>query len=152
MMFRPASATHSNIAFTNGNVATPDQTIANTTALSLDTESDLSDAIDPPASSVKPSLSIEQDNNMTSQDERSNAQAYSSEDAMGSDDGEFDLESPLPPPPARVATSGSPSPSEGSSRRGKRKASVEEEDYINVNPELYGLRRSVSQAITLTER
>lgn len=89
---------------------------------------------------------------MTSREERSNAQAYSSEDAIGSDDGDFEFESPPPPPPAaRVATSESPAPSEGSSIRGKRKASVEEEDYINGNPELYGLRRSVSQAITLAE-
>ena len=79
---------------------------------------------------------------MTSQDETSNAPGYSSEDAIGSEDGDYDFEVPQPPP-ARDAASKSRSSSGGSSSLGKRKASIEADDYINENPELYGLRRSV---------
>ena len=78
---------------------------------------------------------------MTSQDDESNDHGYSSEDAMGSEDGEYDLEPPIPPP-HREATSESPCSTQSSSTYGKRKASVEPDDY-NENPELYGLRRSV---------
>lgn len=63
------------------------------------------------------------------------------EDAEGSDDADYDIESPVDAP--------SPTPSsnnstvEPSGRIGKRKASVDDDDHILQNPELYGLRRSV---------
>lgn len=63
-------------------------------------------------------------------------------DAEGEPDGDYDSESP---PPARANGVRSQSlTSGGSSRSRKRKASVEEDEYITQNPELYGLRRSVS--------
>ena len=83
---------------------------------------------------------------MASQDEVSNGPGYSSEDALGSMDGEYDLEASQPPP-TRNAAFKSRSSSRGSSTLGKRKSPVEEEDYMNENPELYGLRRSVCLSV-----
>ena len=148
-MYRPTSSTPSDLAFTNGSLATPNQTLADSSAVSSDSESDLSDAIDPPASSIKPSPLIEHNDTMASPDDGSNVHGYSSEDAMGSEDGEYDSEPPLPPP-QRVATSESPCSTQSSSTYGKRKASVEPDDY-NENPELYGLRRSVCLSDTMAE-
>lgn len=42
-----------------------------------------------------------------------------------------------------------PDASPGSSRASKRKAEVAEDTFIKANPELYGLRRSVSCAVSL---
>jgi chromodomain-helicase-DNA-binding protein 1 len=62
-------------------------------------------------------------------------------DAEGEPDGDYDSETP---PLARVNGARSQSlTSQGSSRSRKRKASVEEDEFITQNPELYGLRRSV---------
>ncbi|KAF2842224.1 chromodomain helicase-like protein [Patellaria atrata CBS 101060] len=62
------------------------------------------------------------------------------EDAEGEEDADYDVESPPP------AVSDTPQVDESSSsesqRPSKRKASVEGDDYMLQNPELYGLRRS----------
>lgn len=63
------------------------------------------------------------------------------DDAPGEEDADFDMESPQL---GQVnATSHDRSSSESSSRPGKRKADVDDEEYMKQNPELYGLRRSV---------
>ncbi|KAI9816398.1 MAG: hypothetical protein M1832_005065 [Thelocarpon impressellum] len=59
---------------------------------------------------------------------------------MDSEDAEFDLESPLPPQ-TNGAREGS-STSQDSRPAAKRKAGLEDDEYIMNNPELYGLRRS----------
>ena len=63
-------------------------------------------------------------------------------DAEGEPDGDYDSETP---PPVRVDDGRiRSSTSQESKRPSKRKASVEEDEFITQNPELYGLRRSVS--------
>ena len=66
-------------------------------------------------------------------------------DADGSEDAEYDLDTP-PSAPADTHQDGRSS-SEDSVPSRKRKASPEDDDYIKQNPELYGLRRSVSHLI-----
>jgi chromodomain-helicase-DNA-binding protein 1 len=62
-------------------------------------------------------------------------------DAEGEPDGDYDSESP---PSEQAESDHAPSSSsQGSRRPPKRKASSDKEDYIEQNPELYGLRRSV---------
>jgi chromodomain-helicase-DNA-binding protein 1 len=61
-------------------------------------------------------------------------------DAEGEPDGDYDSESP---PSEQAESDRARSSSEESRRPPKRKASSEKEDYIEQNPELYGLRRSV---------
>ena len=140
-MYRPTS-TPSNHPFSTESVQKPSNASNGLSPMPSDTESDLSESIDPPHSSLNPALSIEHENNTTSSERISNAQGYSSEDALGSDDGDYDMESPLPPHPVRASASESPSSSGSMSVLGKRKASAEQEDYYD-DPELYGLRRSV---------
>lgn len=62
------------------------------------------------------------------------------EDAEGEDDADYDVESlGVEEDDIRPASQSSHS----SIRPGKRKASIDEEDFVLQNPELYGLRRSV---------
>jgi chromodomain-helicase-DNA-binding protein 1 len=61
-------------------------------------------------------------------------------DAEGEPDGDYDSESP---PSEQAESDRARSSSVESRRPPKRKASSEKEDYIEQNPELYGLRRSV---------
>jgi chromodomain-helicase-DNA-binding protein 1 len=61
-------------------------------------------------------------------------------DAEGEPDGDYDSESP---PSEQAESDRARSSSQESTRPRKRKASDEKEDYIEQNPELYGLRRSV---------
>lgn len=69
------------------------------------------------------------------------------DDAPGEEDADFDMESP---PPRQVdAMDHDRSSSESSSRPGKRKADVDDEEYMKQNPELYGLRRSVQSPPSL---
>lgn len=72
----------------------------------------------------------------------SNDHIESSEDeAQASDDADYDLEE-SPAPSQSDANRESRSTSHESRRVPKRKAVVEEDEYIRENPELYGLRRS----------
>lgn len=61
----------------------------------------------------------------------------------GSDDADFDMEDSPAPPPASSARIDR-STSHDSRRPSKRKLGVEEDEFIKANPELYGIRRSVS--------
>jgi chromodomain-helicase-DNA-binding protein 1 len=61
-------------------------------------------------------------------------------DAEGEPDGDYDSESP---PSEQAESDRARSSSPESPRPLKRKASDEAEDYIEQNPQLYGLRRSV---------
>lgn len=64
----------------------------------------------------------------------------SDEDAAGEEDGEFDIGTP-PRDNARSARGSSLSST--SSGALKRKPSLDDEEFMQQNPELYGLRRSV---------
>lgn len=65
------------------------------------------------------------------------------DDAEGEEDADFYADSP--PPEEDLVRPASHS-SHSSIRPGKRKASIDEDEFMSLNPELYGLRRSVSVA------
>lgn len=144
-MYQHTSSTPSNLTFTNGNLPVAPTHFTNNTALPSDSESDLSEAIDPPSSTSAPPKATVQDNSVTSPDQRSDEGDLTSEDALGSDDGDYDMDSPQPPQAANTSASPKSRSSSGGSRTlGKRKVDAEEDEYMLNNPELYGLRRSVS--------
>jgi len=62
------------------------------------------------------------------------------EDAEGEDDADFDMRSPSPDDQDDLPADNS---SHSSTQLGKRKASVDDDEHMLQNPELYGLRRSV---------
>lgn len=106
------------------------------------TDSDSHDApdhtLDPP--SPTSSDDANHDSNMIQDDTHMSASEQSSED-NASDDGDFDMEESVLSQNEDVIEDRASSTD--SARTSKRKAPVEEEDYIKANPELYGLRRSV---------
>jgi chromodomain-helicase-DNA-binding protein 1 len=99
-------------------------------------------AVDPASDVDAPGEEYDED------DEVAAAASDSSEDvdAEGEPDGDYDSESP---PSEQAESDRARSSSQESTRPRKRKASDEKEDYIEQNPELYGLRRSVRGISTL---
>ncbi|TKX23892.1 SNF2 family N-terminal domain-containing protein 7 [Elsinoe australis] len=71
--------------------------------------------------------------------EMETSESDNEEDAEGEDDADYDVESP---PPEEDALRPDSRSSGSSIRPSKRKASVDEEELMQQNPELYGLRRS----------
>jgi len=105
-------------------------------------ESELSDVNDIPDQAVTESLDhVMHDVASPGSDE--------DEDAEGSDDGDYDA--PSPPSQASAGSRHSSVSSDGSSVPRKRKAEpdVDDDQYMQENPELYGLRRSVSRTVVL---
>lgn len=103
-------------------------------------DSDLSEAIDP----VKPASPSPQGSRRVSEigyQSRQDSLSSQDEDAIGSEDADFEMESP--PPPAIQVTHEESSSSQDSRRPSKRKAGAVEDEHILNNPELYGIRRSV---------
>ena len=133
------SQTPSNHLYTNGRLSPPRADYGDGPR-APSSESDLSEAIDPP----KPTSPYIQgshkdtENNYHSPEDSLSSQ---DEDALGSDDADYEIESPLPP--TIQVTRDALSSSDDSRRPSKRKAGIEEDEYIMNNPELYGIRRSV---------
>lgn len=139
-MYRPASSTTSNLSFPNGHLSPPVNTFTNPELSTSDSESDLSEAVDVPNTSTLSSNPEAQEVDGKSQSPRMNTESSHDEDAIGSDDADYDIETPAPPDPTIVRDDASSS--EDSRRYAKRKVGVEHHDYT-MDPELYGLRRSV---------
>lgn len=110
------------------------------TAHRIHSESDLSDpdteVIDNVTVNVNPIMSTYQDVG----DEMDMSESDQDDDAEGEDDADYDVESPPPEDDNLRPASHS---SHSSVRPGKRKSSMDEDDFMTQNPELYGLRRSV---------
>ena len=109
--------------------------------MTSDSESALSDAVDDP-SSLPPNFNVKREGIL----ENNNSGGYrqdssQEEDALGSEDPDFDSETP--PPRERASPRDDRSTSQDSPRQRKRKLGTEDEEHILDNPELYGLRRSV---------
>jgi len=108
-------------------------------------ESELSDLNDIPTTTI-PSVHRQRNGDISDDDAMhgmatSEVDGDDDEDAPGEEDEDFDEDTP---PPADISgMSHDRSSEESSPRPGKRKADVDDEDYIKQNPELYGLRRSV---------
>jgi len=79
------------------------------------------------------------------QDGRMTSPSSPDEDAEGSEDGDYSMG--IPPVPESDDARADRSSTEQSQRPAKRKASVDDDEHMQMNPELYGLRRSVSDSI-----
>lgn len=107
-----------------------------------ESESELSEALDAP-NAVLPSSTRDGETGVQATYHANESGSSPDEDAIGYDDEDYDMDdysAPVVQPPTRDSRSSSPT----SSKLGKRKASVEEDDFMLNDPELYGLRRSVS--------
>lgn len=145
-MYRPASSTTSNLDFSNGHLSPPINTFTNPDLSTSDSESDLSEAVDIPHASTLSPKPEDQEMEADTPSQEMNSESSHDEDAIGSDDADYDMETPAPA--ESNITRDDPSSSEDSRRQAKRKNGVERDDHIINNPELYGLRRSVSQRLT----
>ena len=138
----PSSPGHvASLPYTNGHFSPVAIQVTSADSPSQHSESDLSDAREPAVAdhasdADAPGEEYDEDDDVA-------AVSDSSEDvdAEGEPDGDYDSDSP-PSEPAESDHARS-SVSQESRRPAKRKASVEKDDYITQNPELYGLRRSV---------
>lgn len=106
-------------------------------------ESDLSEARDNAARSPSPDAMSQDAPYDEDDDGMGETQSSQDEDADGSEDEDYNIN--VSTPAIRIDERPQSSGSEGSIISSKRKATVEDDDYILKNPELYGLRRSVSR-------
>ena len=105
------------------------------------TPSDLSDSHDIPTAQVQHDEEDESDED--AMHDMATSEMDEDEDAPGEDDADYDAETP--PPEQTDEAPRDRSMSEENTRSGKRKSDdVDDEEYMKENPELYGLRRSVS--------
>lgn len=140
-MYRPTLSTTSNHNFSNGHLDANSSTFTTHDHLTSGSESDLSDPADAPIAPTSFSQDDNQDAARTRREESVNTDSSREDDAIGSDDGDFDIETPPPAKPDMA--SNELSSSEESLKYGKRKTGVEQDEHMMNNPELYGLRRSV---------
>lgn len=140
-MYRPTPSTTSNHNFSNGHLDATSSTFNTHDRLTSGSESDLSDPADAPNAPTSFSQVNDQDADHSRREETVNTDSSHEDDAIGSDDGDFDIETP--PPAKPDMTLDELSSSEESHKHGKRKTAVEHDDYMMNDPELYGLRRSV---------
>ena len=144
-MYQVAPSTSSASPIGNGHLAPPPAFDQPNRLVASDSESDLSEAIDPPNTLLSSPHTNNAQNGILDTNELSDSEPSADEDAMGSDDAEYELDSSPPPAIQNAALRDTRSASETSSKLGKRKASADdEEDFMINDPELYGLRRSVS--------
>ncbi|KAK0659845.1 Chromodomain helicase hrp3 [Lasiodiplodia hormozganensis] len=138
LMHSPGNPTTS-LPIVNGHGSPLAHNVTNVDDEDAPSESELSDPTNRAAAALSPSS----DAQSPVQDEDNEVDALSdsshSEDAEGSEDGDYESETP---PAQSDNEEVDRSSSEDSQRPRKRKASVEDDEYINQNPELYGLRRS----------
>ena len=137
-MYQPTSEASQTLPYSNGHLSVTPNGLTNG-AIESSSESDLSEVVDPPVLIFQSSAPENHESGFYS---RRSSMSTHDEDAFGSEDAEYDLESPLPPD--IETTHNARSSSQDSRRPAKRKAGIEEHEYIMNNPELYGIRRSVS--------
>ena len=142
VMYQPTPTTSSDLTFSNGHLPPSPPTFTHNPPVPSDSESDLSEPVDAPSSTAIPPHTTAPDNSVSSIEQGFDDRELTSEDALGSDDGDYDMED-SPPPTINVAPSPSSRRSSQSQTLGKRKAGVDEDEHMLNNPELYGLRRSV---------
>lgn len=147
-MYQQTSSTTTDLPYSNRHLPPPSTKPAINGAVTPESESDLSEAIDVP--NVPPTVpnSEQNEDGENGQMRASDDESSQDEDAVGSDDPDYDMATP----PTGIAGSHGDdrSSSQDSPRQRKRKAVPEHEDYMLNDPELYGLRRSVSQHLPKT--
>ena len=132
----PASNHHTLVALPS---SVTDQ-VANITAMPSDSEDELSEAAESPVTLAEHPSTIAAIHNEAGT-YTSDVSSLHDDDADGSDDADFD-HAPQPQSNRRYARISSSS--ENAQDRSRSGASPEDEEYMRRNPELYGLRRSVS--------
>lgn len=134
---------------TNGHSSDIDENHLRPSPQAPRSESELSDLNDLPTTtnvSLTPQDDVEPSDDDAIHD-MATSELDEDEDAEGEEDAEFDEESPAPE--AVHGMRHDRLTSEESVRPSKRKAEVDDEEYMKQNPELYGLRRSVSIVLSL---
>ena len=128
------------MSLTNGHVDVVHDNHINSALPLTRSESELSDLNDAPPSRT------EAHDHPASEDDAIHDMATSEmdedEDAPGEEDAEYDAESPAPEPAGGMRHDRSSS--EDSLRPARRKGDGDDDEFMKQNPELYGLRRSVS--------
>lgn len=126
----------------DGHLSPTERDQATATLQHSHSESDLSDVNDLVPSNILPADAQNEDEaaNEGLQD-MATSQSEDEEDAAGSEDADYAAESP-PSPPSNGSRRNSLS-SDTSSQPRKRKVEVDDDQFMQQNPELYGLRRSV---------
>ncbi|KAI9819916.1 MAG: hypothetical protein M1827_006486 [Pycnora praestabilis] len=142
MLLQTASNPTTSLPISNGHLSPLATNVYNANSISSDSESDLSEVNDPP--NVEASSSpVQATQDVTSEDEDEPMKTRDStgdEAALGSEDADFDMETP--PQVETNSVRDERSTSQDSRRPAKRKAGIEDDSYMISNPELYGLRRS----------
>lgn len=130
----------STLHLSNGHLSPPPNIFTSTGAVTSGSESDLSEVIDPPNATSSSSPDRKQESLGNGYHSKRSSVSSHEEDAVGSEDAEYDMGTPSSHDEG--AHRDARSSSQDSRRPAKRKAGIE--DDIMNNPELYGLRRSVS--------
>lgn len=132
----------------NGHAIADDEIDSHILADRRRADSDASDRSVTPSHQPSPMASVRATddgaNNMSDGDPMSESEQSSADDA--SHDADFEMQNDLPSPQDHDDEPRGRESSTDSHQASKRKASFDEEEYIRANPELYGLRRSVSHA------
>jgi chromodomain-helicase-DNA-binding protein 1 len=141
----PSPSGHRNsLPYTNGHATPLAVHVAPDHSSSPDSDSDVSDAREPAAPEPSSDVDAPGDEDDDEQPMAADSDSSADEDAEGEPDGDYDSDSP---PSEHAPSSRAQSvSSQESSRPLKRKASADKEDYMTRDPELYGLRRSVSSS------
>ncbi|KAL9580649.1 MAG: hypothetical protein Q9212_004368 [Teloschistes hypoglaucus] len=142
VILQPPPSTKPASSLSNGQLSAQPVFDYTNQAMTSGSESDLSEAMDPPNTMLaSPPLHLTK-NGIHKMKGSIGSESSPDEDAMGSDDAEYDIEDTLPPT-IQLSAPEMRSTSEPSTTSSKRKASLEDDDYMLNDPELYGLRRSV---------
>ena len=149
-MYQQTSSATTDLPYSNGHLSPPSTKPATIGAVTPESESDLSEVTDPPNAPAACSNAEQNDDGENSQIRASEDESSQDEDALGSDDPDYDMATP---PTGNAGSRGDDrSSSQESPRQRKRKAGPEHEDFMLNDPELYGLRRSVSQCLSIPRR
>ena len=144
-MYAPPASASNDSPYANGHLSPHPAKPELISAVTSDSESALSEALDDPAVLPLPT-SIEKRNGPSNdEDADSDMESSNDEDALGSDDPEYNMETP--PPQIAESSRDARSTSQESPRQRKRKTGVDNEGFMLNDPELYGLRRSVSESL-----
>ncbi|KAL9104272.1 MAG: hypothetical protein Q9163_000768 [Psora crenata] len=141
LMYAPPASTPTDPPYTSRHLSPPSTKPGTTRAVSSDSESALSEAIEDPAV-LGHTVALETQNGAENNAEAdSDTDLSHDEDALGSDDPDYNMDTP---PHQAESSREDRSMSQDSPRQRKRRTGIENDDFILNDPELYGLRRSMN--------
>jgi chromodomain-helicase-DNA-binding protein 1 len=146
-MMPSPSGHRDSLPYTNGHASPLAVHVAHDHSSSAHSDSGLSDDREPAAPEPSSDVDAPGEEDDDEQPMAADSDSSADEDAEGEPDGDYDSDSP---PSEHAPSSRAQSvSSQESSRPLKRKASSDKDDYMTRDPELYGLRRSVSVSHSL---